>query len=582
MNDRPATPRRAFKPKLAIRLVLVLSIAILPLGLISVYQTLKVLEEHRSLSETALLEQTQRTISESREIVQSALSSAQAIAATVAVFNATDVNCDAVTGRVANETAHYMFVGFVDRDLKLACASNGQRRDLSELDAVTTELNSRESEIFMRPLEFLGGGASVNVTVPVFVDEEFLGSIWIAIPIQAVNEKLASAARDDELILFDADGEIIATGEFDDDRRSVLPQSTGLADLAVRSERTFRDTNRVGQTRDFAVVPVVEGAVFALGSWEPRNRSTLLPGYEEALALYFPFIMWAIAIVVAYIGVNRLVIRHVSRLRSWMRLYAAGGASLENARLDNAPEELEVVAEAFRAMTRRLSEQDRRREEDLQEKTTLLREVHHRVKNNLQLISSMMNMQIRTTESDEAKRLLRRVQDRVMALSAIHRYLYLARKLSLVRADKLLEDIIQQLIIVGTVDETRHQVKISTEFDEIEISPDQSVPLSLLATEASMNAVKYCGLSEEGEAWINIALKRIGEDEVCLSIVNSLPADYGEEAGSPMARTGLGSRLIDSFVSQLGGSLEINDLPGRFELHMTFALSEEHEEEKAA
>jgi two-component sensor histidine kinase len=345
-----------------------------------------------------------------------------------------------------------------------------------------------------------------------------------------------------------------------------------LRDLAEVGRQTFRDVNQEGNTRDFAVVPIVKDKVLALGSWEPRHGSGVLPGHDGAFALYLPLVMWVISILVAYVGVNHLVVRHVHRLRSWMRLYAAGRSDLDKARLEKAPEELEVVAESFRAMTRRLSEQERRLEEDLNEKTVLLREVHHRVKNNLQLISSMLSMQIRATGSPEARHLLRRVQDRVMALSAIHRYLYLARKLSLVRADKLLEDIIQQLVIVGTLDESGRQIKVTTALEPVEISPDQSVPLSLLTTEAAINAVKYCGMTSGAEAWINIALKAVSKDSFCLSVVNSrVPEGQADAAGeTPIDGSGLGSKLIESFVSQLNGTLEIDTPPDRYELHVVF------------
>ena len=165
----------------------------------------------------------------------------------------------------------------------------------------------------------------------------------------------------------------------------------------------------------------------------------------------------------------------------------------------------------------------------------------------MQLISSMLNMQIRATGSLEAKHLLRRVQDRVMALSAIHRYLYLARKLSLVRADTLLEDIIQQLVIVGTLDDRGRQIAVTTALEPVEISPDQSVPLSLLTTEAAINAVKYCGMSRGTDAWINIALKAVSENSFCLSVVNSRAPDghVAEEAEvTPIDGSGLGSKLI--------------------------------------
>ena len=76
MSEKPAARHRGLKPGLAFRLAIVLSLAMLPLGLISVFQTLKVLEERRTLSETALLEQTQQAVSETREVIRSAVSSA--------------------------------------------------------------------------------------------------------------------------------------------------------------------------------------------------------------------------------------------------------------------------------------------------------------------------------------------------------------------------------------------------------------------------------------------------------------------------------------------------------------------------
>ncbi|MFD1511475.1 sensor histidine kinase [Lacimonas salitolerans] len=579
MKSRLFVLRGLLKRNLALRLVLALSLAILPLGLVSVHQTYKVLEERQALSETALLEQTQQAVAESRDMIQSAVSTAETLAVSVSVFDTSEGTCDAVMARVVERNPIYTFAGFVNADLDLVCASNGRRQDLRNLDSIRSELTSLQTEILTHPLEFIGGIATFSVAVPAFGDGRFLGTVWIAVPVHVLNEKLAATAPDVDLVLFQSGGDIIATADFSDFRRSVLPASWSLQDLAVRGGHTFRDHNRDGTRRDFAIVPIVDDSVLALGSWEPRHKNVMMPGYEEAFALYFPLFMWAVTILVAYVSVHHLVIRHVRRLRSWMRLYAAGRNDLDTAQLDNAPEELEVVAEAFRAMTRRLSEQDRRLEEDLREKTVLLREVHHRVKNNLQLISSMLNMQIRATATPEARHLLRRVQDRVMALSAIHRYLYMARRVSRVRADKLLEDIIQQLVIVGTLDEAGRQIKVTTAFAPVEISHDQSVPLSLLATEASINAVKYCGMTSGADAWINIAFKEIDDENFCLSVVNSrLPqAEAGTE--EPIDGSGLGSKLIEAFVSQLGGTLDLQDLPDRYELHVVFPMADPTPEE---
>lgn len=570
----PLTRGRKLQPKLATRLVLVLSIAIMPLGLISVYQTHRVLKERQSLSETALLGRTQQAVSESQKVIRHAFSSAETLAILAWELRRSEDTCDALMERVVQESDLFVFAGYNDKQLGLFCNSGVETDDLELPLPTLSQWRPAQQNVILEPLEFLGGVATLTVTVPVIADGQLQGTVWIAVPISALADALAAANQNVDLVLFQRDGELIATAEFGDDRRSVLPQNHLLSDLAKQGQASFRARNRDGDVRDFAVSPIVEDRVLVLGSWEPQHRGNFLPAYDAAVALYFPLAIWAIAIGVAYVGVHRLVIRHVRRLRQWMRQYSSGDINLDEARLDNAPEELEVVAEAFRAMTRRLSEQDRRREEDIREKTVLLREVHHRVKNNLQLISSILNMQIRATEISEARRILRQIQDRVLALSAIHRYLYLARKLSMVRADELLEEIIQQLVIVGTVDETDHRIQVATELDPVEISPDQSVPLSLLATEAAMNAVKYCGNEDGEDPWINIALKTHAGGDLCLSVVNSR-AETGqpEDAETSDGGSGLGSRLIESFVMQLDGTLDIKRLPRRYELHVVFPMA---------
>ncbi|WP_193139219.1 sensor histidine kinase [Meridianimarinicoccus sp. MJW13] len=572
MSGTKTARGRTLQPRLAVQLALVLSIAILPLGLISVYQTYSVLKERQSLSTAALLEETQRAVSDSREVIRTAVGAAETLAILVSASEFTDDACTAAMAQIAEKSRWILFAGYRDLARGLVCGSKNLSPDEDPLTALPAADLAVE-DIGMTPLAILSGVATVNITVPVLRNGTFLGTVWIAVPAEALNDALARAAPDVDLVLFQSEGEIIATEEYADDRRSVLPKDRTLEDLALAGRQTFRGENRKGLTRDFAIAPIVDGRVYALGSWEPREFGLTLPTYKRLMALYFPIVMWVVAIVVAYVGVQRLVIRHVRRLRSWMRLYSSGQAGLENARLDNAPEELEVVAEAFRAMTTRLSEQERLLEADLKEKTLLLREVHHRVKNNLQLISSMLNMQIRATDSPEAKRLLRRVQDRVMALSAIHRYLYLARKLSSLRADELLEEIIQQLVVVGTLEDSGHQIRVSTALDPVEISPDQSVPLSLLATEAAINAVKYCGATGDAPAWIDIALRKADGDNISLSVVNSRAADTGETTMDMPKGSGLGARLIQSFVAQLNGTREVIEHPDRYEMHVVFPLS---------
>ena len=119
---------------------------------------------------------------------------------------------------------------------------------------------------------------------------------------------------------------------------------------------------------------------------------------------------------------------------------------------------------------------------ELLTKDATIREIHHRVKNNLQLIASIMNMQMRQTRTAEAKGVLRGVQERIMSLATIHKSLYQTTGLSDIRANELLADIIRQTLRMATGPGKR--INVSTDFDAISLTPDQAVPLSLLLTEA--------------------------------------------------------------------------------------------------
>lgn len=574
-------PRLGLAPKLA----LVLTVAILPLGLISLYQTSSVIAERRAVSEAALLEQTQLASARAQELVRSAISAAEALASAAIVLDEDSTTCDTVFTETVRRTPDFVFAGFVNAERAVICASNGDHRDLSDIGGLSTEFESRSPELSVLPQSFFGNSATLSITTPVISEGEYLGKIWIAIPVDIANAALKTGIGQVELALFDSGGEVLATEHFGDDRRNLLPRDLSLADLARGGRQSFPGTNRSDQPRDYAVVPIVQGRVFALGSWKPQANSGLFMGAEETIAIFFPVVMWIVALLVAYIGIHRLVIRHVRRLRHWMYLYSAGHGGLNNARLDNAPPEIEVVAQAFLSMTHRIARHEDRRREDVDQISTLFREVHHRVKNNLQLISSMMNMQIRNASGNETKRVLRRVQDRVMALASIHRHLYMSRKLAQIEADSLLEDIIRQMIVVGPGKDGKERIEFATAFDRITIDPEQSVPLTLLATEAAMNAVKYCGPDEDGRTWIDVALKRTGETEITLSVVNSLALDAEGKPIPPSDAdydsTGLGSKLIESFASQLGGTLEVEQRADRFELHVTFTPMEVDAEEKS-
>ncbi|MCT4578735.1 sensor histidine kinase [Donghicola sp.] len=577
MSEGKLEAMRSATGGLALRLIGVMTLAILPLALISFYQTAQVMEESDNLSETVLLDRTERAASRERELIQQAIGAAKALAETEIVM-VEDANlCNGVLKSLVEGDNTYTMAGYITASGRVACASDTSDEILRIGRDLFSKIQQSDPNADFWSNTSAGPKAALSLAVPVGSSSARQGYVWISIPYALANIMLQSEGNKVDLVIFDATGALLAADFTEEELVSFLPQGRSLSDFVQPNRQLYNGPNQNGENRQFAVVPIMEDQAFVMGSWEPEQIAPF-PLMGRVMALYFPLLMWGIGILVAYFGTHRLVIRHIQRLRVWMRLYAAGRSEVSSARLDNAPEELEAVAQAFREMAQRLSEQERQRAEDLTEKTTLLKEVHHRVKNNLQLICSIMNMQVRNASSDEAKRLLRRVQERVMALAAVHRYLYTARKLSMVRADLLLEDIISQMVVVGGIDRLDSRVKISTNFANVEITPEQSVPLSLLATEAITNAVKYCGGHQGQTGWISLVLADLGNDEVCFSIVNS-KSDI--DATQIRDEPSLGHGLIKSFASQLQGRFEVEDLDERYGIHVTFDIMYDDEEEES-
>jgi two-component sensor histidine kinase len=289
--------------------------------------------------------------------------------------------------------------------------------------------------------------------------------------------------------------------------------------------------------------------------------------------ILLPVLMWIASLSVAYFAVHRLIIGHVRRLRKRMRVFSRFRrieAEPDDAAL---PAELREVTETFVTMAHTIQREEAELENSLREKELLLREVYHRVRNNLQLIASMNNMQIRAAEAAETKRTLRRLQDRIMALSTIHAALYQAPALSKIRVNELVVTLARQVVAKAA---SGVEVEVKAEMSETRLYPDLAVPLALLTVEAVTNAVKHLGTPPDGSApWIAVRLSE-AEGLVCLEIRNSVGPDV--RAQETPETGGLGQKLIDAFTVQLGAELEIEETDDTYTLTVEFRPSDYGEE----
>lgn len=559
-----------FTKGLGFRLGSLLSVAVLPIGLISVIQTLHLSREYERSAEIALLGRTSAAAAGERALLQGALGSADALGPAVLETMNNPAACSEIMERFIESTAIFAYAGFTGLNGRSECSSMGGSLDMSqspEFEALManpgTLVSAHEDDA---PL---GGRAVISVFQPLFRGGEFLGYIAVAMSRDLLRSShLVNDSNESLRILtFNHLGQVLSIDRNSvEDLAALLPENRSLTSLLSLSETNFSARANSGEQRVFSVVPVVPGLVYALGSWNRTQSGVTGMGVTRFSAILLPILIWAVSLAVAYFAVYRLVLRHIKVLRQQMRRFAIADRSIPPPVLRNAPAEIKDMSQTFHNMARILIRDENALEDAIKDKTVLLKEVHHRVKNNLQLITSIINMQIRVIDHAQARRVLRSMQDRVGSMATIYRNLYQAEHLDSVQVDALISDIINQMSHV-TVD-SGAGLQVETRLEPLTLIPDQAVPLSLLVTEAFTNAIKYAGPDGSGDApWVRVELRNRGRGETTLTISNSTG-----EADSDAESTGLGQQLIEAFAEQLGGRMEITQTSGEFRLTLHFQI----------
>ncbi len=206
----------------------------------------------------------------------------------------------------------------------------------------------------------------------------------------------------------------------------------------------------------------------------------------------------------------------------------------------------------------------------LHEKEALLKEIHHRVKNNLQVIASMLNLQSTYLEDAQAQSLLQESQNRVIAMATIHEKLYQSKNLARIDFGAYIHDLTAQLLSGYMGNDHTIQLKVVAE--DIWLSVNTAVPCGLILNELVSNALKHAFLADQTKKLIKIRFHRIADNRVRLCV-----ADNGVGIASrnnPQQTNTLGLQLVYTLVGQLGGSLKVENRNGAtFEL--TFPISYE-------
>lgn len=202
----------------------------------------------------------------------------------------------------------------------------------------------------------------------------------------------------------------------------------------------------------------------------------------------------------------------------------------------------------------------KRDEENLREalriKEVLIKEIHHRVKNNLQIVSSLLNLQASAIDDERALLAFKSSQSQIQSMAIVHEHLYRSENLQTVHMDRFLDILTSQIFHVWEVNENDIAVDFSVE--PLALGIDQAIPLALIVNELISNALKH-GTKRNGSR-LSVGLASCTGGTHVLSVGDDgegLPLDFKRRSDE-----NLGFQLVESLVEQLGGRLEIKDSDG--------------------
>ena len=307
--------------------------------------------------------------------------------------------------------------------------------------------------------------------------------------------------------------------------------------------------DRTGVLRIFSSAPLVGNDVYVIMS-APSQGLVTWAWVNPLTALALPLVAFTLALAAVWIVAERGVIRWIAYLQRIAAIYGRGRFSVHPLKAEAAPPEIRDLAQTLDAMAQTIAARDAALRESLVQKDDLMREIHHRVKNNLQVISSLLNMQQRALSDPAARMAMSDTRMRIAALALIYRSLYQGPDLKRVDLREFLDELMAQVLSgdAGAMAPVRTELTI----DPLVIDPDRLAPLALFAVEAISNARKH-GVGLQGGD-LAVVFKVRGE-QAELSISDG---GAGPDAPAPVVGQGVGRTLMTAFARQLRGEVDFS------------------------
>jgi two-component sensor histidine kinase len=337
-----------------------------------------------------------------------------------------------------------------------------------------------------------------------------------------------------------------------------LPGDEYLTRVVTGGALTFDAAGRDGVQRYYAVHPIAGGSLYILLGQPTR---TLIAPLQRDLGIQIATLSLVVlgGLAAALIGSQLLVTRWIARLTEEARIITLGDVPIPY-NFSGAPTEIRELNDTLMTMAARIKAREAELNESVSQKQMMLREIHHRVKNNLQTVTSLLNLYARIPRGEAIKQAFADVQTRINTLALVHRHLYESQDLREIDLAAFMSNLVR-LIQDGSGVPTR-RVRLKVDIPSITLSGDRAVPLALLTTEILTNAFKHA-FPDHRSGNIRVQMRADADGRAVLTIADDgvgTAADAASMISSAMGT--MGQNLIRAFTRQLGGKLTASGPPG--------------------
>ena len=526
------------------RLALVLAFAFLPTGVMAMQSGWSALSAERmALLETRVAAEVHE-LGLARETVSRVREIARAVAANPDVASRT--TCREALTRLKETYPNFTAIVVLDNQAQVVCAANPDLVGVQTRAMVLLQeaLEDRPAiGAIVNPV--IGGEPVLAAVAPmsarVGAEPLYIGLTWPAAPLLQATPDQSSGQLVGSRALVDAEGRLLLSAGQGLSDGMARAAALGVADTAISATTPYeRDGHSVVGT------VIEEGRLYLLRGWStPLFDGALI--LRLGFALLAPIVLWGAALAAAWFAIEVFCAGPVHTVERLARAYASGADAKEDeARLVGAPVEITSLKQAIAGMFVDLRRRERQLSASLEEERALLREVNHRVRNNLQMVASILSIQARAAGDASEARGLQRAQERVQLLALAYRRIYGSGEVRQIALDELAREVAATIILSRPIDKPPI---VTYQLERVYDTVGASVPFAFLVGECLADILETDYQIPE----LTVSLSD-NDGDVIFQLC-------GEVSG-PVHTSAARSRLITAFARQIGASVQVNPTPG--------------------